>query len=382
MLTMNTKDDIHLLLVDDEENFRQTLAKRLSKRGMTTEEVGTGEDCLSILEKKAPDLILLDVKMPGMDGIETLHEIKKRSPRTEVILLTGHTNAQDGVEGIKSGAFDYLSKPVELDHLIIKIKQANAKILREEEKRKEAEYRAEMAKQMVATERLAALGVLAAGVAHEINNPLAIIRESAGWMRQLLQKKELVEVAYKGDFERALNKIEKGVERARKITHNLLGLVKKEGSALSEVDLKTLLEEAVGLIHRDSQNKGIEIILSPDSPSSVIWSDPYPLRQVLINLLTNAIHATGTGGKIILVLDDMGEEIGLTVADTGQGIPKENMEKIFEPFFSTKVPGEGTGLGLFVSRGIIEKLGGTIRVESKLGQGSRFIIRLPKGRVI
>ena len=78
MLTMNTKDDIHLLLVDDEENFRQTLAKRLSKRGMTTEEVGTGEDCLSILEKKAPDLILLDVKMPGMDGIETLHEIKKR----------------------------------------------------------------------------------------------------------------------------------------------------------------------------------------------------------------------------------------------------------------------------------------------------------------
>jgi two-component system NtrC family sensor kinase len=378
---MKTQDDIHLLLVDDEEYFRQTLAKRLSKRGMTIEQVATGEACLAVLEKNSPDVILLDVKMPGMDGIETLHQIKKRVPHTEVILLTGHTNALDGVEGIKAGAFDYLSKPVELEHLIGKIKQAHEKVQREEERRKEAEYRAEMAKQMVATERLAALGTLAAGVAHEINNPLAIIRESAGWMRQLLQKKESAEVPHKADFELALGKIEKGIERARKITHHLLGFVRKEGSAFSEVDLKTLLEEAVGLVNRDARNKEIEIVIPPGSPSCIIWSDPYPLRQVLINLLTNAIHATGAGGKITLSIEEMAEEIMLTVADTGQGIPKENMEKIFEPFFSTKAPGEGTGLGLFVSRGIVEKLGGTIRVESKLGQGSRFIIRLPKGPV-
>lgn len=375
---MNTRDDIHLLLVDDEEYFRQTLAKRLAKRGMTTEQAATGEACLCVLEEKSPDVVLLDVKMPGMDGIEVLHQIKKRSPQTEVILLTGHSNAQDGVDGIKAGAFDYLSKPVELEHLLGKIKQAHEKVRREAERKKEAEYRAEMAKQMVACERLAALGTLAAGVAHEINNPLAIIGESAGWMRQLLQKKELAEVPHKGDFEKALGKIEKGIERAGRITHHLLGLVRKETSVVSEVDLKTLLEEAVGLIHSDAQNKGIEIVILPDNPSCVIWSDPYPLRQVLINLLTNAVHATGPGGKITLVLEDKAQGIILTVADTGQGIPKENMEKIFEPFFSTKAPGEGTGLGLFVSRGIIEKLGGTIRVESKLGQGSRFMIRLPK----
>ena len=378
---MNPKDDIHLLLVDDEEYFRQTLAKRLSKRGMTTEQVGTGEACLTVLEKKSPDVILLDVKMPGMNGIETLHQIKKTAPHTEVILLTGHTDARDGVEGIKAGAFDYLSKPVELEHLISKIYQAYEKIQREEERRKEAEYRAEMAKQMVATERLAALGTLAAGVAHEINNPLAIMGESAGWMGQLLKKEELAGMPHKRDFELALGKIEKSIERAGRITHHLLGLVRKEASVFSEVDLKTLLEEAVGLIQRDARNKEIEIVVPTDSPACVIWSDPYPLRQVLINLLTNAVQATGAGGQVILRLEDLAEEIMLIVADTGQGIPKENMEKIFEPFFSTKAPGEGTGLGLFVSRGIIEKLGGTIRVESKLGQGARFIIRLPKGPV-
>ena len=102
------------------------------------------------------------------------------------------------------------------------------------------------------------------------------------------------------------------------------------------------------------------------------------MRQVFINLLTNALHATSPGGKISIIFQDMGHEIGLTVSDRGQGIPKENMTKIFEPFFTTKNPGEGTGLGLFVSRGIVEKLGGTIGVESELGKGSRFCVKLPK----
>jgi two-component system NtrC family sensor kinase len=371
-------NDIRLLLVDDEEDFRRTIAKRLKRRGIASEQAGTGEECLSILKQKPMDLVVLDVKMPGMNGIETLHHIKEKYPKTEVIMLTGHATTQDGVDGIKKGAFDYLTKPIELEHLLGKIKQAYEKILREEEKLREAKFRAKMEQQMIATERLASLGTLAAGVAHEINNPLAIIKESVGWMKLILNKEELAQMPRKKDFSIALDKIESAIERARKITHQLLGSVKETNSAFAEVKINELTEEAVDLVKKEAKNKNIEITTETDPSVGPIWSDSYKLRQVLINLITNAVHATGSGGKIAIKLEDTSEGISLTVSDTGQGIPKENLEKIFEPFFSTKPPGEGTGLGLFVSRSIIEKLGGKMEVESQLGQGTSFCIRLPK----
>ena len=111
---------------------------------------------------------------------------------------------------------------------------------------------------------------------------------------------------------------------------------------------------------------------------SSIQSDPYQLRQVFLNLLTNSVHAIKSVGTITITLKDLGDSQMIMVSDTGQGIPRENLAKIFEPFFSTKPPGEGTGLGLFVTRGILEKLGGTIEVESKAGLGTSFCVRLPK----
>ena len=371
-------NNIRLLLVDDEDGFRRTIAKRLAKRGIDPEQAKNGKECLSVLKNKPMDVVVLDVKMPGMNGIEVLHHIKDKYQKIEVILLTGHATTQDGVEGIKLGAFDYLSKPIELEHLLGKIRQAFEKIRREGEKLREKEFRARMEQQMIATERLASLGTLSAGIAHEINNPLAIIKESAGWMKLILQKEELAEMPRKADFEMALSKIENGIERARRVTHQLLRSVKKFDSTVIEVNLKELVDEAVQLVNREAVNKDIEIAREMDDSIGAIWSDPYQLRQVLINLLTNAIHATDKRGKITIILESIDEKIALTVRDTGQGIPKENMERIFEPFFSTKSPGEGTGLGLFVTRGIIEKLGGTIEVDTQLGQGTSFCIKLPK----
>ena len=214
--------NIRLLLVDDEDYFRETLSKRLVKRGLFSAQAASGNDCLSILEKKAMDVVVLDVKMPGMNGIEVLKHIKDHHPKTEVILLTGNATTSDGVEGIKSGAFDYLTKPIELEHLTNKIFQAYEKILSAEAEQKEVEYRKKIEQQMIVTERLASLGTLAAGVAHEINNPLAIIRESTGWMKQLLTKDELKDMPSRSDLEKALDKVEKSVERASRITHQLL----------------------------------------------------------------------------------------------------------------------------------------------------------------
>lgn len=377
-------ENIRLLLVDDEVDFRQTIAKRLTKRGIAPEEAGNGKECLSILDTKPMDVVVLDVKMPGMNGIEVLEHIKEKHPETEIILLTGHASTRDGVAGIKSGAFDYLSKPVEVEHLIGKIRQAYEKIRRAEEIRRgeerlrDVEFRARMAQQIMATERLASLGTLAAGVAHEINNPLAIIKESAGWMQLILKREELTELPRRQDFEMALNKIDKAVERSKRITHQLLGAARKDDSGLSEVNLGELVHEAVELVNREAANKDIEIVQEMDPSMGTVSSYPYQLRQILINLLTNAIHATERGGKITIILESIGDEMKLTVGDTGCGIPEENLDRIFEPFFTTKAPDEGTGLGLFVTRSIIEKMGGTIEVQSQLGHGTIFYIKLPK----
>lgn len=370
-------EPIRVLLVDDEADFRQTVAKRLIKRGIETREAGCGEDCLEALKKGPADIVVLDVKMPGMNGIETLHHIKKEYPRTQVIMLTGHATTQDGVDGIKSGAFDYLSKPIELEHLLGKIKQAHDKIVRDQEKEQETAFRARMEQQMIATERLASLGTLAAGVAHEINNPLAIIRESAGWMGCVLRKEEMIGIPRRSDLELALGKIEKGVERVRRITLQLLESVKQTDSLLSEVNVEELVGETAELIGKEAEAKDIRIFIDAESETRPIWTDPYKLRQVLINLLTNGVYAAGRGGAVSVTIRSIREEIAITVQDTGQGIPKENLSRIFEPFFSTKPPGEGTGLGLFVTRSIIEKLGGGIAVTSELGKGAAFEIRLP-----
>ena len=370
--------DIRLLLVDDEDNFRQTLFKRLAKRGLIVEQAADGNECLSILQNQAMDVVVLDVKMPGISGIEVLKQIKDHYPKIEVILLTGHATTADGVEGIKLGAFDYLSKPIELEHLYFKIIQAYDKIQRIEAEHQEAEYRKRMEQRMIAAERLASVGILAAGVAHEINNPLAIISESTGWMRQLFAKDELKNMPRRDDFIKALDKVEKSVERASRITHQLLGFAGKSEPAVSEVSLAELAEEAIRLIDHELHNRDIKIVRQIQPALGRIQSDPYQLRQVLMNLLTNAMHAVKSGGSITIAIEALGDNQVITVSDTGQGIPPENLDKIFEPFFSTKRPGEGTGLGLFVSRGIVEKLGGTIEVESEIGRGASFSIRLPK----
>jgi len=376
-------EEINALLVDDENDFRQILAKRLNRRGIRVREADRGEKALRMLEEMPADIVVLDVKMPGMDGIECLKRIKRKHAQTEVIMLTGHADIQGGVEGIKSGAFDYLSKPIELEHLIRKIKQAFHKIQRIQAEKKEVAFKEQIKQQMVVAERLVALGTMASGVAHEINNPLAVIQDSAGWLEQILEKPEMQTMPRKDDFKKGLERINKAVKRAGKITQQLLQAVKTQTTEMAdpstfvEVSLKQLSEEAITLVEPEAALKHITIRLEAPEPDPSAWTDPMQLLQVLLNLLSNSIQATDDGGQVLVRLDTSLEEAKILVRDTGCGISKENISRVFEPFFTTKEADQGTGMGLYVSWGIITGLGGLISVESEVNKGTAFTITLP-----
>ncbi len=377
-MNRDTNDKANLLLVDDEEGFRRTITKRLGKRGFIPLQASSGDECLKILGQKLVDVVVLDVKMPGMSGIDTLKRIKQSYNRTQVILLTGNVAVSDGIEGIKSGAFDYLTKPVEIDHLVNKINQAFEIIRREEEKQKENEYRANLEKKIIDTERLVSLGTMSTGIAHEINNPLAIINESAGFMKEIICAPEMSTFVQKEALLLGIDKIEKSIKRARRITHQLLGYVKKQDSRFSKVNLAVLLNETLALLKKELEEKNIIIVWIKDKSENTLFSDPYQIRQVLMNLLNNAIQAVKKNGSITLSIRETNHEILLEIKDNGMGIPKENLSKIFDPFFTTKPFEEGTGLGLFVVHKILSSLNGDIKVKSTIGKGSSFILQLPK----
>jgi signal transduction histidine kinase len=369
---------IRLLIVDDERNFREILARRLEKRGAVVNQAGGGKEAFTSLEKEPVDVVLLDVKMPHMDGLSVLDHIRKEHPDTEVILITGNVSTQEGVAGIKAGAFDYLTKPIEIEHLVGKIRQAFDKLIRAQEQKREERFRIRMEQQLIAADRLAALGTLSAGTAHEINNPLAIINDAAGWLRSRALKDKTMSRAMHKDIALALDKIESSVKRARRITHQLLSFSRQTDSMIKEFNLSELAVEVIELTRKTASEKQAQVTAACEVKDMWLWSDPYQVRQVLINLVTNGLQAVGSGGLVELVITGDSKEAITVVRDNGPGIPPENLERIFEPFFTTKPPGEGTGLGLSVSRGIVEKLGGRIEVESKLGAGSTFKVILPR----
>ncbi|MEW5735832.1 MAG: response regulator [Thermodesulfobacteriota bacterium] len=375
---MTATPDIKVLLVDDESDFRGAVARRLARRGIAVSEAGDGAAAIARMEAQQADVVVMDVKMPGMGGIQALSVMKLRWPETEVILLTGHAAMEDGLAGIKAGAFDYLTKPIEHEHLYTKISQAFELKTAAAARSREVEFRKRMESQMAVTERLASLGTLAAGVAHEINNPLAIIAESAGYAKLLLKKRESQEFAYLRQLTNALDKVEAAVLRAKNITHQLLGFARNAGDVVKETDLAAMAREVAALLNSEASSRKVALSVVSDQPKPVVWTNPDGIRQVMVNLAGNAIQASPPGQNVLIRISYGESEALISVEDRGTGIPAENLEKIFEPFYTTKPPGQGTGLGLFVSRSIIERLNGHIVVSSRVGEGSVFTVHIPR----
>jgi signal transduction histidine kinase len=347
-----------VLLVDDEVDFADLLAERLTARGLSVLVAHDGEEALRVLAGESGDaasgpgevdVAVLDVNLPGKSGLDVLREIKAERPHVEAIMLTGATEVGTAVTGMKLGAVDYLLKPVDVEVLVAAIRQAGAR---------RAEKMAGL--RMIETVKLAAVGSLAEGVAHEINNPVNIMFHEAGWMEDLLHDADIPDAKLLGELHTSITRIDPRPQKIRpdKLAAAAAKAVRGRAKSLS--------------VH-------VTTDFSRDIPE--LFVPPAHLEQVFSHLMDNALDAMDGASERekVLALKGWreGETVVFTVSDSGIGIAAANMSRIFDPFFSTKEVGKGSGLGLSICRGILTALGGDIHVESQLGEGTTVTVTLP-----
>ncbi|MBW2459779.1 MAG: two-component sensor histidine kinase [Deltaproteobacteria bacterium] len=232
--------------------------------------------------------------------------------------------------------------------------------------------------EVVEAGRLATIGELAAGIAHEINNPVAIMVEEAGWIEDLLADDEPASAENLKEFQRAVGQIKTQGGRCKEITHKLLSFARKTDPAVKEVHLNELIREIVGLVAQRAKYANVEVETELDEGLRPVKASPGEMQQVLLNLANNALDAMDkSGGMLTIRTRCAREHVELEVADNGVGIAKSNLPRLFDPFYTTKPVGKSTGLGLSICYGIVKKLGGDIRAESEKGKGTTFTIDLP-----
>ncbi len=225
--------------------------------------------------------------------------------------------------------------------------------------------------------KMASIGRLAAGVAHEINNPLAIINEKAGLMKDILEVSGSLEQK-KGKFLSLIDGVTESVNRCRTITHRLLGFSRRMEISQNPVDINEALTEVIGFLEKEILFRKISLQLNLQKNLPKVTSDKGQLQQVFLNIINNAIDAVKAEGQITASSYTQNNQlVRVSISDNGHGIPKEILKHIFEPFYTTKEKGKGTGLGLSISYGIMQKLGGTIYVESEVKRGTTFTVEIP-----
>jgi two-component system NtrC family sensor kinase len=235
-----------------------------------------------------------------------------------------------------------------------------------------------MSKKVIEAGRLASVGELAAGIAHEINNPVAIMVEEAGWMGDLMEETAFDNGENQAEFERAIGQIQTQGKRCKEITYKLLSFARKTDTTVEDVDIKELIEELVALSSQRAKYNSVEIRTDFQKNLPSIRMSASELQQVFFNMINNAIDAMDHDGGILTISTRQeANHLVITVSDTGEGIPEANLERIFDPFFTTKPVGKGTGLGLSICYGIVEKMSGKLEVESTLGKGTTFYITIP-----
>lgn len=360
---------VRVLVVDDERDFTDLLSERLRTRGMEVRTAYDGQEALEVASTFAPEVVILDISMPGMSGLETMDILRTEKPAPEVILLTADTTLGTAVAGMKGGARDYLTKPTDIDTLVAAIGEA-------EGRRMETMSRQRMAE----TAKLAALGELATGVAHEINNPLQVVLNEAGWIEEILDESTLENNSREQILE-SIDLIRRQGLRCKAITSKLLTLRCALDEKGATTNLPELVQEVLDSRRDRIRQTGAKVEqLWPEHLHKVQLPDS-EWSQVLGNLVDNALDALEStpAEERLLRLQGALEDawLRISVQDSGCGIEEHLLTRIFEPFFSTKDVGKGIGLGLAICHGIIEAMGGSISVRSTPGHGSTFTITVP-----
>ena len=374
--------DRRVLLVDDEAGLRKVLAMALADAGNEMYTAESGEKALEIFAKVRPAIVLTDIKMPGMDGIELLRIIKEREPDTEVIMLTGHGDIDLAIKSLKFQATDFITKPINDEALEIAMQRARERILMRRQLREYTENLeglvAEKSRRLLAAERLAAVGETVAGLSHAIKN---IAGSLEGGAFVLEKGMELDDRTY---LRQGWEMIKGNVEKITKLSLDLLDFGKSADVSLRLADPNEPAREVAQLIRPRAVENDIGLCVNLDESLGPVRMDPEAIHRCLMNLATNALDACLEAGDRsdrpeirISSGKASGDGIQYQVADTGCGMEPEVYEKLFQIFFTTKGAG-GTGIGLVMTRKIIDRHGGRMAVSSEAGVGSTFTLFLPK----
>lgn len=387
-----------ILLVDDERAFADTLAFRLGQRDLPCRVVYRGEDALAALDERELEVALLDVNMPGMHGLDVLHHIKAKRPDMEVLLLTGESGLATVATGMRRGAGDYLVKPVDFNHLLDSVAEARKRVREHRERLRAAE-----------AGKLMALGALAAGVGHEINNPLQIILQRSEWLQELLEDARNGSSDF-DELAKSAQIIQNQAKRAGEITSQLLGLAHSSRKGVAQADPGEIAGRVAGYYAARAQDLETAMLVDIEPGLPLIPCSAAELEPVLSHLLRNALDAveaagsrighgaghnvghgvdhgvgcnaartssenTGKAGHTVrLAVRRHKNGVRIQVADTGEGIDPDLAQYIFDPFFSLRPVGKGTGLGLTVCHSIITALRGHIGYAPAPGGGAVFTV--------
>ena len=406
--------DRRLLIDDDEEKVRSLFAQCLRER-YSCETAANAQEALDWLQRAPFALVITDMQMPGIGGVELLRKINELYRDTAVIIVSGVDRTQRVIDAVRMGAYDYVLKPCDLDVLELCVERALERrmLLRNARKYKEdletrnvelARRKAELERvqaQLVHSEKMASLGQLAAGVAHELNNPAGFILSNMSALPEYVQRLEKVLSTYdaaslspadievvaaakrEADYDHILSDLNSiaadssgGAERIQGIVQNLRLFSRLDEAELKEVDVHEGIESTIRLLSRYYTSPSITLHrIYGNLPRINCYAGQ--LNQVWLNLLVNAAQAIGEGGEVSIRTSSQEHTVAVSVSDTGSGIAPEHINRIFDPFFTTKPVGEGTGLGLSISHGIIVRHGGSLSVESAVGRGTTFNIVLP-----